>query len=218
MAGLAELRPLTEIALDGKAKSPAEGVLRWLWRAGIVVIGLLLVVLAWLAASGGLYKPGDDVGYNLGLVGGLMMLSLLLYPLRKRVRLMGRIGLMRNWFRYHMVIGIVGPALILFHSTFRIGSMNGRVAFYSTLLVAASGIVGRFVYRHIHLGLYGRRLSLAETEQALQASANDMRSVLALVPQAGSRLKAFHDFFFFQAEDGIRDGRVTGVQTCALPI
>src|SRR6266487_4882520 len=25
-------------------------------------------------------------------------------------------------------------------------------------------------------------------------------------------------FVFFQAEDGIRDGRVTGVQTCALPI
>src|SRR5690348_18044627 len=24
--------------------------------------------------------------------------------------------------------------------------------------------------------------------------------------------------FFFQAEDGIRDGRVTGVKTCALPI
>src|SRR5260370_9315467 len=29
-----------------------------------------------------------------------------------------------------------------------------------------------------------------------------------------------HDFvfFFFQAEDGIRDSSVTGVQTCALPI
>src|SRR5215510_10617868 len=26
------------------------------------------------------------------------------------------------------------------------------------------------------------------------------------------------DIFFFQAEDGIRDGHVTGVQTCALPI
>src|SRR5690606_40280222 len=26
------------------------------------------------------------------------------------------------------------------------------------------------------------------------------------------------DFFFFQAEDGIRDFHVTGVQTCALPI
>src|SRR5690606_40404129 len=27
-----------------------------------------------------------------------------------------------------------------------------------------------------------------------------------------------HAFFFFQAEDGIRDFHVTGVQTCALPI
>src|SRR5438876_8466180 len=30
--------------------------------------------------------------------------------------------------------------------------------------------------------------------------------------------KSIDFFFFFQAEDGIRDGRVTGVQTCALPI
>src|SRR5688572_25214842 len=28
----------------------------------------------------------------------------------------------------------------------------------------------------------------------------------------------YHFFFFFQAEDGIRDLTVTGVQTCALPI
>src|SRR5690606_39812364 len=28
----------------------------------------------------------------------------------------------------------------------------------------------------------------------------------------------FHSYFFFQAEDGIRDFHVTGVQTCALPI
>src|SRR2546426_7135383 len=28
----------------------------------------------------------------------------------------------------------------------------------------------------------------------------------------------FFLFFFFQAEDGIRDYKVTGVQTCALPI
>src|SRR5690625_5835218 len=32
-------------------------------------------------------------------------------------------------------------------------------------------------------------------------------------------MRLFHLFsFFFQAEDGIRDGHVTGVQTCALPI
>src|SRR5215208_4110898 len=31
-------------------------------------------------------------------------------------------------------------------------------------------------------------------------------------------LYVYNYFFFFQAEDGIRDGHVTGVQTCALPI
>src|SRR5256885_5393148 len=31
-------------------------------------------------------------------------------------------------------------------------------------------------------------------------------------------LQKLIDFFFFQAEDGIRDYKVTGVQTCALPI
>src|SRR2546430_13430019 len=33
-----------------------------------------------------------------------------------------------------------------------------------------------------------------------------------------SRLLSVFIFFFFQAEDGIRDLTVTGVQTCALPI
>src|SRR2546430_7500100 len=33
----------------------------------------------------------------------------------------------------------------------------------------------------------------------------------------GSAVRLIH-FFFFQAEDGIRDLTVTGVQTCALPI
>src|SRR5580693_3524101 len=32
------------------------------------------------------------------------------------------------------------------------------------------------------------------------------------------RKRSMRFFFFFQAEDGIRDGTVTGVQTCALPI
>src|SRR2546422_2299477 len=34
----------------------------------------------------------------------------------------------------------------------------------------------------------------------------------------GSRRVGVCFFFFFQAEDGIRDVAVTGVQTCALPI
>src|SRR5438093_6169413 len=48
----------------------------------------------------------------------------------------------------------------------------------------------------------------------------------AVVGHRGRRFRAFRAavsvifcfFFFFQAEDGIRDWSVTGVQTCALPI
>src|SRR3712207_2127158 len=34
----------------------------------------------------------------------------------------------------------------------------------------------------------------------------------------GARVESDFDFIFFQAEDGIRDIGVTGIQTCALPI
>src|SRR5207253_4061688 len=39
-----------------------------------------------------------------------------------------------------------------------------------------------------------------------------------LPPPASDRAPARRRAFFFQAEDGIRGGHVTGVQTCALPI
>src|SRR2546429_2862905 len=45
-------------------------------------------------------------------------------------------------------------------------------------------------------------------------------SVTVIVPSINSRSSVSETFifFFFQAEDGIRDVAVTGVQTCALPI
>src|SRR5205807_5723834 len=39
-----------------------------------------------------------------------------------------------------------------------------------------------------------------------------------VVGDADLHVLILHAVFFFQAEDGIRDYKVTGVQTCALPI
>src|SRR5256885_5038614 len=39
-----------------------------------------------------------------------------------------------------------------------------------------------------------------------------------MVGGVGAGLASCFGYFFFQAEDGIRDYKVTGVQTCALPI
>lgn len=193
MSGLSQIGPLTVISMEGMAKSGTETVLRGTWRVAIALLVLLLIALAWLVAVGELYTAGSDFGYYIGLVGGVLMLSLFLYPLRKRWRAMERLGKMEWWFRYHMTAGIVGPLLVLFHSTFRIGSMNGRIALYSMLLVAVSGIVGRFIYRHIHRGLYGRHLTLMDAKSEIKASVDNLGSVFMLRPDIETRLKAFYD-------------------------
>src|SRR5690348_2857614 len=45
-----------------------------------------------------------------------------------------------------------------------------------------------------------------------------LRAVLAVKHAMDLEVSTLAPAFFFQAEDGIRAGRVTGVQTCALPI
>src|SRR2546430_13521585 len=55
-------------------------------------------------------------------------------------------------------------------------------------------------------------MSRCWSRMSLNASAENGSSSL------GCRSTLLSSFFFFQAEDGIRDLTVTGVQTCALPI
>lgn len=189
---------MTVISLEGEAKSSSEKVLRFVWRVSIVLLIGLLVFLAWMVRIGALYEADSDFAYYIGLVGGLLMLSLLIYPLRKRIGALERFGKMENWFRFHMVAGISGPLLVLFHSTFRVGSLNAAAALYSMLLVAFSGVMGRFIYRHIHRGLYGKKLTLEDVSVLVNQCAEDVRSVYALQPDIEPRLKAFHDAAFDQ--------------------
>jgi hypothetical protein len=106
------------------------------------------------------FSPEYGVGYALGIVGGLMMLLLLTYPLRKHLHFMGRMGAVRHWFRIHMLLGIVGPLCILFHCNFSLGAVNSNIALLCMALMVASGMVGRFIYTRIHYGLYGHKATL----------------------------------------------------------
>ena len=58
----------------------------------------------------------------------------------------------------HMLFGVLGPVFILFHANFNHGSINSTVALYSMLLVAGSGLIGRYVYAQIHRGVYGEAI------------------------------------------------------------
>lgn len=165
-----------------------------LWHATVWVLTVVTFALAWFVATERPYKAGDAIGYNLGLVGGSMMLVLLVYSLRKRVGFMKNVGPVRHYFAFHMILGVLGPLLVIFHTTFKIGSLNSRIALYSMLLVAGSGLVGRYVYRHIHKGLYGRQTTLAEAEQQLNESAESVQSILSIARGIEEKLENFHSY------------------------
>jgi hypothetical protein len=157
---------------------------------------LLAVVVALVAATvfvarSRFYTAGSDLGYGLGVAGGVGMLALFLYPLRKRWRAMREVGSTRFWFALHMTLGILGPLLIVLHSTLAFGSLNATVAFASMALVATSGIVGRFLYGRIHHGLYGRRATLAELRTQAGMDSAEVHSKLAFVPPVEERLTEF---------------------------
>jgi hypothetical protein len=137
------------------------------------------------------YKAGDDFGYWLGVAGGSLMLLLFLYPLRKRMHRFTALGPQRHWFRLHMVLGITGPLLIFLHSKFQLGSLNASVAFWSMVLVASSGIAGRFIYARLHHGLYGHQITLEELRAKAGVHTEMVRSWLVLVPAVEQRLGEF---------------------------
>jgi len=147
-----------------------------------------LVVAGWFLSDLQLITPEEGVGYWLGIIGGSLMLALLLYPLRKRVRFLHRLGETRHWFQAHMILGLVGPLLVLYHSNYQLGSFNSRVAFYCMLLVAGSGIIGRHIYAGIHRGLYGRKTTLKELQADLKASVEKSHGLAKLMPRLVARL------------------------------
>lgn len=160
--------------------------------AGAVWLRVALVVaLTWPISRSGLYKSGDDVGYYLGLAGALLMAALLLYPLRKRVRILARLGALRHWFRLHMFLGLSGPILILLHSNYELGSLNAAVAFWTMVLVSGSGIFGRFFYTKIHHGLYGRQTTLAEVRTRFDIQEGATKARFFYAPRVEQRLRSF---------------------------
>lgn len=162
--------------------------------AGDTVVYLTLAVLVWLTwqvSRMGLFTAGDDIGYWLGVVGGTMMLLLFSYPLRKHFRFAQTWGRVKWWFLVHMLLGVGGPLIILLHSTFHIGSLNAGVALYSMIIVASSGVIGRFIYARVHRGLRGEQTGFKELQARAKFDQDEVRSRLAFAPRVEADLKAF---------------------------
>jgi hypothetical protein len=164
--------------------------------AGVGVM-LTAVLVSLVGSAGWLLRdripltPDAGVGYALGVGGGAAMLLLSLYSPRKRLRFMRRWGPVSQWFRLHMLLGVIAPLLILFHCNFRSGAPNSNVALASMLVVATSGVVGRYLYTRVSHGLYGARATLEELRRALDASTLAVGGHVLPACEARQRLAAF---------------------------
>lgn len=164
----------------------ANAIVRFAKQRSASTYGYAFLVAAllsgWMLKDEKLVNPDDGPGYWLGIVGGSMMLFLLLYPLRKKIPILRVFGAVKHWFRIHMIFGLVGPLLVLFHSNFNTGSFNSQVALYCMLLVSVSGMVGRHFYAGIHRGLYGKKTSLRELQEDMTETLEANNGLATLMP------------------------------------
>ncbi len=119
-------------------------------------------------------RPSGSTGHILGLAGTLFLISTFAYVARRRMKFLARAGSPAHWLEVHIFCGVFGPVLITLHTSFKFNGIVS-VAFWSMLLVVASGFVGRYLYVRIPKTIRGEELSHAELEQ----QAAELRSRLA---------------------------------------
>jgi hypothetical protein len=109
-------------------------------------------------------KPGGTLGRAFGMVGAGLMTIMLLYSVRKRVKPLRKAGPLSVWLDFHIFCGVIGPLLIILHSSFKVQGLVA-LSFWSMIAVALSGVVGRYLYLQIPRTRAGDERSLADVQR-----------------------------------------------------
>jgi hypothetical protein len=109
-------------------------------------------------------KPSGAIGLRLGMFGVLLFFVIFLYPLRKKWAWLGRQGSSKRWLDFHVLLGLLAPVVVTFHSSFKFSGIAG-VAYWIMIVVALSGVVGRYIYAQIPRSLNSAELSLQEAQE-----------------------------------------------------
>jgi cytochrome b561 len=117
------------------------------WALAAIVAVTALYGVAYSQASA-FPAASSFIGHGIGIVGFiLMLLTATLYPLRK-LRTDARWGSTAAWLKAHMVMGLVGPYMVLLHTAMKFNGLAG-LAMLLTVVVVVSGLVGRYLYTRV---------------------------------------------------------------------
>jgi hypothetical protein len=136
----------------------------------VVFLGVVYVVYALVSVPSG----GHPFGHFLGILGSvLMVVTELAYSARKRSALF-RFGQVRHWLSFHIFTGIVGPALVFWHTALEFRGLAGLATVLAGLVVA-SGFLGRYIYTAVPRTLAGAEVD----RRQLEAEARRLQEELA---------------------------------------
>jgi hypothetical protein len=137
-----------------------------LWAAFVAAI-LITAVYGGVALFTRQIPPAREIfGLSLGILGFIMMLMTeILYSLRKRSRL-ARWGRMSDWLSFHIFTGLVGPYMVLLHSSWKFNGLAGVITLF-TIVIVASGFIGRYIYTRIPRTADGIEIESGISKEAL---------------------------------------------------
>jgi hypothetical protein len=137
-----------------------------LWLAIVCMLligGMYGLVTLWyreVPAASGLF------GHLIGVMGFILMLMTeLLYSLRKRSRT-ARWGRMSDWLAFHIFTGLVGPFMVLLHSSWKFQGLAG-VVMLMTIVIVVSGFIGRYIYTAVPRTVDGAEIQESMLKQSL---------------------------------------------------
>ncbi|HET9915412.1 MAG TPA: hypothetical protein VFQ13_26205 [Anaerolineales bacterium] len=120
--------------------------------------------------------PASELfGHGIGILGFLLMLMTeALYSLRKRSRSV-KWGRMSIWLQFHIFTGLVGPYMVLLHTSWKFNGIAG-VSTLFTIIIVLSGFVGRYIFTRVPRTLDGLEIEGTLSQDALKQA----RRLLAL--------------------------------------
>ena len=133
----------------------------WLsFLAAIFITATYAFVVFWTRT---IPPAGALFGHLLGILGFiLMLLTEILYTVRKRSNT-ARWGSMASWLQFHIFTGLVGPYLVLLHTSWKFNGLAGATTLL-TIFIVISGFIGRYIYTQIPRTLDGIEIETPSTK------------------------------------------------------
>jgi hypothetical protein len=156
---------------------------RELWLSFIAITAITLLYLFVLVTFGEIPGASDLFGHGIGIIGFILMLMAeTLYTLRKRSR-SARWGRMSSWLQFHIFSGLVGPYMVLLHTSWKFNGLAGMVMLL-TIIIVASGFLGRYIYTSVPRNVDGIEIEANELERQIRAVDGELQNWLALHPES----------------------------------